>query len=237
MDPGVSLRLRIDVDIQSNGRAAGFNLHQGRRIDVLVFQGDESQDIGKLALLQHCQKLGEECAVLLDVQDEGGVRTVGVRVGELVRGKALFDEAPSSRDDVGEIRVSGSMPRNGAVSKLDQDLGRREVKMVVEKNDSQLLVHAMLDEDAADDRLQGLDGSGWLRMALRCDRPAGPEAGCRSAWGYTRAKQQPFCGISDLGVGVEGGDPAPAAAIWSLAGMNRPGITPSPTPDTRRTQR
>lgn len=147
---------------KSNGRAAGFDLHQGRRIDVLVFQGDQ--------------------------------------VGELVRGKCLFDEAPSSRDDVGEIRVSGSMPRNRAVSKLDQNLGWREIKMVVEKNDSQLLVHAMLDEDAADDRLQGLDGSGWLCVAtgLQDRRQSVVVLGVvlEQSNGHFDCR-----GISDLGVG------------------------------------
>lgn len=81
------------------------------------------------------------------------------------RGKAFFNEPPSGRDDVGKVRVPSSLPGNSAVSELYQDLRRGEIKMVVEKDDTQLLIHAMLDEDIADDRLQGLDGAGGLCVA------------------------------------------------------------------------
>lgn len=99
MDPGI-LRLGVDVDLQSNGGATGFDLYQGRGVDVLVLQDDESQDINQLALLQHGQKLGEKWGVLLYGQERDWARIVGVRGGELVRGKACFNEAPSGRDDV-----------------------------------------------------------------------------------------------------------------------------------------
>lgn len=35
----------------------------------------------------------------------------------------------------------------------------------MEKDDTQLLIHAMFDEDITDDRLQGLDGTGGLCVA------------------------------------------------------------------------
>ncbi|KAI0025887.1 hypothetical protein F4780DRAFT_789381 [Xylariomycetidae sp. FL0641] len=92
---------------------------EGRRFNVLVFEDDECKGINKVALLQYSKELGKESTVIPRIQNKGGGYYVAVRVAELLRGKPLFAEAPSSRDNMGEVGASLSNPRHGAVSELN----------------------------------------------------------------------------------------------------------------------